>query len=196
MDPYDSFKIYQAVRLHFDSDSYDAVKYNFKTSAKPQSFYKRRDKFFFAKLAKKYPKNDQLVEALVANFVAGKSYARDIAQDDDSEKNVQIWKKVTESMSYNFKQDLSKLEMSHTLDELLKSVDKQHPPIIKYLVSGDIHITTVVILDQLTNFMSHANKKITETIMWPEIYKRVKKTSSFIRVDVDKFKKIIVDIFS
>ena len=42
-DPYESYKLYNALKLHFESDSYDAVKYNYKTSLKPTSFFKRKD---------------------------------------------------------------------------------------------------------------------------------------------------------
>ena len=52
-DPFESYKLYNALKLHFES-SYDAIKYNFKTSIKPQSFFKRKDKYFFAKLASTY----------------------------------------------------------------------------------------------------------------------------------------------
>ena len=52
MDPFDVYKLYNALKLHFDNESYDAIKYNFKTTVNPQSFFKRRDKYFFAKLGK------------------------------------------------------------------------------------------------------------------------------------------------
>ena len=41
-DPFESYKLYNALKLHFETDNYDAVKYNFKTSVKPQSFFKRK----------------------------------------------------------------------------------------------------------------------------------------------------------
>ena len=53
-DPFESYKLYNALKLHFETDGYDAIKYHFKTSIKPTSFFKRKDKFFFAKLAKTY----------------------------------------------------------------------------------------------------------------------------------------------
>ena len=60
-DPYESYKLYNALKLHFETDSYDAIKYNFKTSIKPQSFFNRKDKYFFAKLAKTYGKHFGLI---------------------------------------------------------------------------------------------------------------------------------------
>ena len=56
MEPFDAYKYYMAIKLHFESDSYDAPKYNFKTSISPQSFWKRRDKYHFAKLSRKFNK--------------------------------------------------------------------------------------------------------------------------------------------
>ena len=39
MDPFESYKLYNALKLHFEG-SYDAVKYNFKTNTSPNSFFK------------------------------------------------------------------------------------------------------------------------------------------------------------
>ena len=55
-DPFESYKLYNALKLHFES-KYDAVKYNYKTSVTPNSFFKRKDKYFFAKLAKTHGKH-------------------------------------------------------------------------------------------------------------------------------------------
>ena len=43
MDPFESYKLYNALKLHFESD-YDAIKYNFKSNVSPNSFFKRKDK--------------------------------------------------------------------------------------------------------------------------------------------------------
>lgn len=67
-DPFESYKLYNALKLHFES-SYDAVKYNFKSNVTPNSFLKRKDKYFFAKLGRKH--NGELKDYYVANFKAG-----------------------------------------------------------------------------------------------------------------------------
>ena len=66
MDPFDSYKLYNALKLHFENEVYDAVKYNFKTTVNANSFFQRKDKYFFAKLAKTYPKD--LKEIYVSQF--------------------------------------------------------------------------------------------------------------------------------
>ena len=65
-DPFASYAMYNALKLHFETDGYDAIKYNFKTSVKPTSFFKRKDKYFFAKLAKKHDRD--LKDYYISNF--------------------------------------------------------------------------------------------------------------------------------
>ena len=77
-DPYESYKLYNALKLHFETDSYDAIKYNFKTSVKPTSFFKRKDKYFFAKLANTY---DNLMDFYVANFKNDVKYVGDMLNE-------------------------------------------------------------------------------------------------------------------
>ena len=45
-DPFESYKLYNALKLHFETDGYDAIKYHFKTSVKPTSFFNRKDTDF------------------------------------------------------------------------------------------------------------------------------------------------------
>ena len=78
-DPYESYKLYNALKLHFESDSYDAVKYNYKTSLKPTSFFKRKDKYFFAKLANTY--ESKLKDFYIANFKNDVKYVGDMLNE-------------------------------------------------------------------------------------------------------------------
>ena len=57
IQPFDSYKLYNALKLHFETDTYDAIKYNFGTTVTANSFFNRRDKYFFARLAKNYENN-------------------------------------------------------------------------------------------------------------------------------------------
>ena len=51
---FDAYCLYLAVNNHFNTDSYDYFKYAGKTSVKLETFLKRKDKYHFAKLARKY----------------------------------------------------------------------------------------------------------------------------------------------
>ena len=63
---YDAYCLYLAINNHFHSESYDFFKYNGKVSAKLESFMKRKDKYHFAKLARKY--NGELQDFYVATY--------------------------------------------------------------------------------------------------------------------------------
>lgn len=195
IEPFDTYQLYQSIKLHFESDSYDAVKYNFKTNVKPQSFWKRKDKYFFAKLGNKVNSQNDLVQYLVANFIRGVDWIGEMLEDS-GQSNYQQHQKMHQSLGYFFREDLAKLSDEYeSLNELLIVKEGTHPAIIKLLLQESINIETVVILDKMTGFMDDANSKITEPMVWPELYRKVKKYRSFIYPDVEQFKKIVLAFF-
>ena len=71
MNGFDVYKIYLAIKLHFTSknQSYDYHKHNGRTTARMDTFTKRRDRYFFHKLSKSY--NDKsIVNYFLSNFVS------------------------------------------------------------------------------------------------------------------------------
>jgi hypothetical protein len=52
-----------------------------------------------------------------------------------------------------------------------------------------------VILNKLTGFLDAADRKISEPILWPDIFKRLKKTEPFVEVDLNKMKSAVVKEF-
>ena len=120
IDPFESYKLYNALKLHFETD-YDAVKYNFKSNVSSQSFFKRRDKYFFAKIAKQYEKD--LKGYYIANFKHGISYVGEMV-NEVGEKNYIEHKKTLESLTRVFQNDINKLsEQKMEFDDLFKSQD-------------------------------------------------------------------------
>ena len=193
-DPYESYKLYNALKLHFETDSYDALKYNFKTSIKPQSFFNRKDKYFFAKLAKTYGKN--LKDYYIANFKMDVKYVGDML-NEGGEQYYRSHKKVLESIHYSFENDINKLsEIESSFDELLLSENNNHPKIIKLWMQDEILLETIVILDSLTGFMNRENKKITETIIWPDIYRKITKYKPFVKFNTEACRSILIKEFT
>ena len=193
-DPFESYKLYNALKLHFESDSYDALKYNFKTSVKPTSFFKRKDKYFFAKLAKTYERD--LREFYVANFKNDVKYVGDML-NEGGERYYRDHKKVMESLSYQFENDINKLhDMDVEFDSLLMAEENNHPLIIRLWMQGDILLETVVILDVITGFIERENKKITGTIIWPDIYRKITKYKPFVKFNKDKCINLLKKTFT
>ena len=109
MDPFESYKLYNALKLHFES-SYDAVKYNFKTNASPNAFFKRKDKYFFAKVGRMFDTPPELINYYAAHFVADNNWVGDMLGNEQVYRD---WQKRTESMGYNFEQDHHIVKSAH-----------------------------------------------------------------------------------
>jgi len=44
--------------------------------------------------------------------------------------------------------------------------------------------------------MNKADREITETIVWPDVSKKIRKYGPFIDVDMNKMKKIVLKVFT
>lgn len=199
MQPWDAYLLYNALNLHFTTDSYDAVRYNYKTSARPKSFFARKDRYFFARLVKKYGDRQQIIEFFVANFTKWNKI-NTFNQDKTYDETYVQWLRRMDALSYSFGEDTSKLaehcrKNSQSFDDLLTPVNNV-VPVVK-LHSGDqISLETVVILDKLTGFVDRASENVSETIFWPEFKRKVHKYSPFIKVDAKKFRTIVLSTFT
>lgn len=200
MQPWDAYLIYNALKLHFESDSYDAVKYKFKTSARAKSFLVRKDKYSFAKLARKYPNREQLIDFIVANMVSGDgpSWVGEIASDTGDDVYLS-WCKKKDAIYYHFENEVSKLvdvciREGLSFDQLL-GPGQPHPRIVTLCLSEEISLETLTLIDTLVNFM--ANSKVTESIIWPTFSRKVRKYRPFWTwVDSNKLKKILLNGFT
>ena len=193
-DPFESYKLYNAIKLHFETDGYDAIKYHFKTSVKPTSFFKRKDKFFFAKLAKTY--ENELKDFYIANFKNDVKYVGDML-NEGGEKYYRDHKKIMESLTYQFQTDINKLyDMDISFDELLVAEENNHSLIIKLWMQEEVLLETVVILDSILGFVERENKKITDTIIWPDIYRKIMKYKPFVKFDRDKCLNLLKKTFT
>lgn len=194
MEPFDAYRYYQSMKLHFESKTYDAAKYNFKTSASQKSFWKRNDKYHFAKVAKRFKDTPELIGYYASHFVNGTKW---IGEMLNSEEAYQSWLKRMQSISYIFEQDLNHLSLEYgSFDSMLMPDDSSHPKIITAYLQDEISIETVVIINKLTGFMNKADKEITETILWPDISLKIRKYDPFVRVKLDNMKKIVLRVFT
>ena len=183
MQPFDAYSMYNALKLHFEQDSYDAVKYNFKSNVSSKSLFARKDKYFFAKLAKNY--DDKLLQYYIANFKNGVSYVGDML-NEGGETNFKEHMRIRESIHREFEKDINSLvDMDKEFDSFFEA-KQTHPLIIKLLMREEISLETVVILDSILGFMDREGKKITETIIWPDISRKIMKYKPF--VDFNKIK--------
>lgn len=190
MNGFEVYKLYLAIKLHFTSDSYNYFTFNGKTRTTLQSFEKRRDKYFFKKLATKF-NQDELIQYFVAHFVQnGDTWIGDISKIENASIYLN-WLKKIQSMSFVFSADLDVLLRDNSFEDLFK-ITTTHPPIIKKYLSNSINLETLVILNQLLNFIKDFDKSIIDPIVWPDIKRKVVKYEPFLSLDKPKYKQIVL----
>lgn len=190
MTPYDCYNEYLALKNHFTKPEYDYLKYNGKLRTKVDTFYKRKDRIFFEKLAK----HEDVHNFLISNFVNNsRAWVRDLAYSPQAEKLYQEWKKRNQSLSYIFKNQVS--EMITPFDNNFIHIDGEHPPFLRNYLRNEVCIETFCIMLELTNSKKYWDKKMAYDPIWDEISLRVKKYTPFIKYDKEKFKQIVIDIY-
>ncbi len=192
-DPFESYKLYNALKLHFES-SYDAVKYNFKSNVTPNSFFKRKDKYFFAKLAKKY--NGELKDFYVSQFINTETYIGDM-MDSEAEQNYKDHKRIQESIHRVFSIDINRLtEENVPFDYLFKASDNAYPLVVKLWLQEEISLETVVILNAIFKFIDRESKNISDTIIWPDTRRLIEKYEPFVNFNRDKCLSLLTKGFT
>jgi len=193
IDPFDSYKLYNALKLHFETDGYDAIKYNYKSNVSAQSFFKRRDKYFFAKLAKNYEKD--LLTYFVSNFKNGVGYIGDMI-NEDGQKNYLDHKRIQESIHRVFSIDINRLtEENVQFDYLFKASDNAYPLVVKLWLQEEISLETVVILNSIFGYIPRESEKISDTIIWPDTRRKIVKYTPFVNYNKDKCMKLLTNVF-
>jgi hypothetical protein len=193
---FDAYKTYLAVKQHFTS-SYDYFKYNGKIKANIESFLKRKDKFFFRKLQKKYAKDD-LVEFFVSNFIEGGDNWIGSLVSQESENNYEIWKKTKESITYNYHCDIRFLNdycISHDISAniLIVLEDGNHPILLRLLLQNKIKIETIIILDGILKFVRYWDAKL-DDIIWDEKKRLIYNYKPFVQYDLEKCRQLTKDV--
>jgi hypothetical protein len=190
MNGYDLYCIYQAIKLHFTSESYNFFQYDGKTRVSVDAFQKRRDKFLFHRLARKY-RDDEMVPFLVANFVHSDDNWTKSLLEEQAEETYRDWKRTTDSMTKVYLEDLQRIcPDPKEFNDLFKVEDGQFPKLLVAFLQKDVTIETLVILNNIFNFIQIWDKKISDDIIYPKVSRKVRKYGAFLAVNVDKYKQL------
>ena len=194
MMPLDAYKCYLSLKNHFTKDSYDYHKYCGKSRATVQSFYKRKDRFWFEKLARN--KDDkEVVDFFVSNFITctdpSKLWIGEMIRE--GEDRYVAWKKRNQSLSYVFKEEIESIFADNNFDSMFSMDGSRHPQILKEYLRNNISIETMVILDNILGFRNEFDKKLQDPV-WQTVSMRMKKYSPFLHIDVFRYKKVLKEI--
>lgn len=193
MEAWEAYQMYLGLKLHFTTD-YDYTRYGGKTSATKASFLKRKDRSFFARVAKKY--DDKALDYYVSNFVKSpKGWLGDFKEEHYLE-----WSKNKQALTYNFITDMSFLfTIVDDFDSIFSCQKGQHPVLLKNFLAKRISVETMVILQGLLNYVKQWDKELQDDLVWPDSRRLIVKYGAFLKYNEQKCKtqllKLIKETF-
>ncbi len=130
----------------------------------------------------------EMVPFLVANFVHSDDNWTKSLLEDEAEETYRDWKRTTDSMSKIYVEDLQKIATKETFNDLFKVEDGQFPKLLVTFLQKDVTIETMVILNNIFDFIRIWDKKISDDIIYPKVSRKIRKYGAFLAVNVDKYK--------
>lgn len=192
MTGYEAFTIYHVLKLHFTT-SYDYFKYNGKSNITIDSFEKRRDKYHFYKLSRKFD-IPEYCSFVISNLMINDNCWAGSLLEEDAIVNHMNRKNVIQSLSYNFKNDCERIREEGTLNDVLATTG-EYPILLTMTLQKVTQVETLCILDSLVGFLKIWNKKIDDDIRWPTLHKKWTKYAPFLEFDKAQYKKTAMEIF-
>lgn len=186
MSAYDAYRLYNSLKLHFNSEEYNYFKYSGKIRSR---FIPENQLYIFDKLYKMYGEN--LEKYYVANFLENpKIWVFDLLGEECRDAYNKFIKK-NESLTYLFKSDIiSLVEETDNINDVLR-VREEFPPLLKRTLQKRINLETVIILNYFLDFISIWDKKLGEDLIWKNFKLKLIKYSPFVKFDENKFKSIL-----
>ena len=181
MQAVDVYLMYCALKAHFQGD-YDYHKFGGKTKTKRESYYKRKDRFFFAKTAVKY-KDTEVLNYFVSNFIHDRSGY--IANFTD--KNYETWMNKRAMFYEIFSQEMQPFVKN--FEPLFECESGQHPTLLKEYMGKRISLETMIVLDDLVEFSKRWDKELVwDDFVWPDVKKLMNNYKGFLTINTDKYR--------
>jgi hypothetical protein len=182
MEPIDVYIMYCAMKAHFSRKDYDFFKYGGKTKVSRDSFWKRKDRFFFVKLSKKYKTEIEIRNYLVSNFIKDKSgYIANF-----SEENYNSWLLRRSGFFEQFV-----IEMKPFIKEfepLFEVKGSSHPKLLKEFLGSRVSLETMLVLDELVSFSKKWDKQLEDDIVWVDLKKLMENYKGFLTINKNRYR--------
>jgi hypothetical protein len=178
MEPFEVYRLYLALKLHFTKKDYNITKTKGAVRASQNAFLKRKDLTAMRKLARDY-KRREIIDLLVANFVSGDKWGG--VFDANAKETYEIWKSRKQKLDYIFEQDIAKIELEMEQESIANpftSEDGYHPLIYRLYFGHLISIETLVVLDKIYNYVTMDS----DDIFLEDVSMLVKKYRPFVQI--------------
>jgi hypothetical protein len=190
MQPVDVYLMYCAIKAHFGEGDYNFNQFGGKSKVSKDSFWKRKDRLFFVRVSRKYKEYDYIKDYFVSNFVK----SRNGWIGHFNEQIYEDWKKYMQSLTYNFEQELS----SHVDDfeKLFEVPEGSHPLLLKEYFGKRVSLETLIILDELVQYVDDWDKRMWEDILWPDIKKLMTDYQKFLTIPKERCRMVLLKLIA
>ena len=187
MSAFDAYRIYNALKLHFNTEKYDYFKYcgKVKTKVIPESQY-----YIFDKVSKRY--STDIEKFYVANFIENNNLWVNDLLSDVCEEKFASWKRKNESLTYVFKSDIISLKDEFDDLNLILRVEKDYPILMKKVMQEKINIETLLLTNSIIKFFDMWEKKMKDDLIWQPFSLKCKKYYKFLKFDQNSIKQILI----
>lgn len=199
---FETYKLYLALKSHFQSDSYDISKYNGKMARiDPNSFDKRNDKFQFIQLGRKYSK-PEIQDLFVANIIDNRVPEWiGICLEAEAELIYTKWKSRTDALPYTFDQECKTiyeyLVQSNLKFKQLFAVRKtKYPRLFNLYFQKKICIETLMLFDSMFGLIDKLSKHYQHDHLFTELRIKFSKYRTFLPpIDINTYAEIFESVF-
>lgn len=195
---FEVYKAYLALKSHFNQSDYDYIKYNGNVSASIDSFKRRKDRWHFEKISKKY--GSRSFEFLLSNLIEDKKFWAGRAMDKKYDQIFNSWMGYIEADLYHFEADMNTINEyceaeGCGFNDIFLVVPGKHPIIFKLYKKSHIHFYTICYLAKMTGFHIELDKVNSFDPVWKEESNKIHKTIPFCNIK-DEYGEIVNKIFA
>ncbi len=190
MNAYKAYKYYIALKNHFTTWHYDAIKYKLKSNATQESFVRRNDCMRFEAISNKY--GESVGHYYVANFVA--QFPEFLYDPLKSDRIYSDWLRRKTHKNRLVRQEI--LDLPYTDFNSIIRTQGQTPILLKEYLAKNISAETLVILDSHFRFLDNWNSTIVRDTVWDSVGLVLCKYRTFVSFDKDTLTQIINSKFN
>jgi len=185
----DTYLMYCALKAHFKG-TYDYHKFSGQTKVSRDSFWKRKDRFFFVKIASKYKDDREVLDYFVSNFIQDRNgYIANF-----NNKNYEDWLQRRKMFYELFSQELQ--PFVNKFNPLFECNNKkgsfccgEHPLLLKEYLGKRVSLETMIILDELVEYSKNWDMELKwDDFVWPDVKKLMNNYKGFLTIDAERYR--------
>lgn len=198
MHPFEAYQTFITLKAHFKNNGFDYHRFG-KVKVALQTFERRKDRYQFEKLAKRYSR-DEIVEFFLSQILSNRAWVGDMLGEEAQADHLARMKRV-QALQYQVKTEMNKLWESCKDDpicfnNLFQHEAGTHPRIFRMVMEKRISPETFLVLNDLLGFTKHW--QMDGDPIWEEVGIPILRYAPFLHLDTrrDELKRIISEIIT